>query len=262
MHITANGILMNYELSGKAGAPVVVLSHSLGSSMVMWHPQTGLFRKYFQLLCYDTRGHGGSETPPGPYTLELLATDAVCLLDELGIDRVHWVGISMGGMIGQAVALHHDDRLHRLVLCDTAAAIPEDSQPIWQERMDTVRKEGMQALVRQTLERWFTPSYLSKNPPAVEIIRRHFLETPVDGYIGCGEAIRKLNYLNELSRIDKPALIVVGADDPATPVAASQDMHDAIPNSKLVILPNAAHLSNIEQSEAFNQVVLDFLLAN
>jgi len=260
MHIKANGIQMNYELSGKEGAPVVVLSHSLGSSIAMWDPQVKPLEAHFRVLRYDTRGHGGSDAPESAYTLELLGTDAVALLDALEIDRVHWVGLSMGGMIGQFVALHHADRLRSLALCDTAAIMPEEVQPIWQERIDTVRRNGMQALVQPTLERWFRPSFLSQNPPEVEIIQRHFLETPVEGYIGCSEAIRKLNYLDQLSAIQMPTLIMVGKDDPATPVAASEAMHDAIQDSRMVVISNAAHLSNVEQADAFNRALLDFLL--
>ena len=259
MRIMASGIEMNYELSGKEGAPVVVLSHSLGSSLSMWVPQLRELEPDFRVLRYDIRGHGGSVSTPGPYTLELLGEDAVRLLDALSIDKFHWVGLSMGGMIGQCIALNNGHRLRSLTLCDTAASIPPDAQPVWQERIDTVRAKGAQALLGQTLERWFTPPFLSQNPPMLEVIRNEFIATPAEGYIGCMEAIRKLNYLERLPKIRIPTLILVGEDDPGTPVEAAKAMNDRIPKSKLVVLPGARHLSNVGQPEAFNSALLRFL---
>ena len=259
MKIKANGIHMNYELAGKEDAPVVVLGHSLVSSLVMWQPQIDTLSQRYRVLCYDTRGHGGTDASAPPYTLEQLGEDALSLLDALGIDVVHWVGLSMGGMIGQCIALNYPERLKSLSLCDTAAIIPKEADPVWQERIDLVRREGMTPLVQSTLERWFTPPYLALNPPMVDVIRRHILSTPVDGCVGCSEAIRGLNYLDRLSEIRVPTLIMVGEDDPGTPVDASQAMHDRIRHSTLVVLPSAAHLSNIEQTQAFNNALMAFL---
>jgi 3-oxoadipate enol-lactonase len=262
MKIKANGIHINCELSGEKQAPVVVLSHSLACSMVMWRPQLDLLEPHFQVLRFDTRGHGGSDAPAGSYTLEQLVDDAIGILDELDFDRVYWVGLSMGGMIGQGLALSHADRIERLVLADTAAIIPDEAQPVWQERIDTVHKMGMQAVAESTLERWFTPNYLAQNPPEIDQIRQQILDTTVAGYIGCSEAIRSLNYLNRLPAIEIPTLIMVGADDPGTPVAASEAMHAQIKGSKLVVIPDAAHLSNIEQTQIFNDSLITFLQPN
>ena len=259
MKIKANGIYMNCELAGKEDAPVVVLSHSLASSLGMWRPQIEMLSQHYRVLSYDTRGHGETDAPPPPYTLEQLGEDAMALLDALDLDMVHWVGLSMGGMIGQQIVLKHPDRFRSLSLCDTAAALPKEADPVWQERIDLARKEGMRALAQPTLERWFTPPYVARNPPMVDVIRRQLLSTPVDGYAGCSEAIRGLDYLERLSEIKVPVLIVVGEDDPGTPVDASRAMHDRIPQSKLVVLPSAAHLSNIEQTEAFNRALMSFL---
>jgi 3-oxoadipate enol-lactonase len=252
MKIETNGIQINYELSGKMDAPVVALSHSLACSLMMWAPQLELLEARFRVLRFDTRGHGDSDAPPGSYTLEQLVDDAIGLLDGLNIDRVHWVGLSMGGMIGQGIALHHSGWLESLVLADTAAIIPDAAQAVWQERIDAVQSQGMQAVAESTLERWFTPNYLKQNLPEVEQIRQQILATPVAGYIGCSEAIRRLNFLNQLSAIQTPTLIMVGADDPGTPVEASEAMHTQIKGSNLVVIPEAAHLSNIEQKEVFN----------
>jgi 3-oxoadipate enol-lactonase len=259
MRIKANGIQINYELSGKKGAPIVVLSHSLSSSLLMWNPQMDVLNPHFRVLRYDMRGHGKSDAPTGAYTLELLGEDVIGLLDTLNINQVHFVGLSLGGMIGQYLTLIHPHRLKSLALCDTSAIAPADAQPLWQERIEKARKQGMESLLEETMERWFTPSFLKQNPPILALIRQEFLATPASGYIGCIEAIRRLNYLDQLSRIKIPTLIMVGEDDPGTPVSASEAIHDRISNSKLVILPSARHLSNIEQNEAFNVHLLEFL---
>jgi len=259
MLIRTNGIQMNYELSGKKDASIVMLSHSLGSSLLMWNPQMKALELHFQVLRYDIRGHGKSEAPPGAYTLELLGEDAVALLDILEIEKVHWIGLSMGGMIGQSVALNYPNRLRSLTLCDTGAAIAPEAQPIWQERIDAVREKGVASQLEPTTERWFTPSFLKLNPYMLGVIREEFLATPAKGYLGCIYAIRKLNYLDRLLEIKIPTLIMVGEDDPGTPVSASEAMHQRIPNSKLVILKSARHLSNVEQPEIFNTNLLTFL---
>jgi len=260
MYIKANGIRIHYELSGRKDGPVVMLSHSLASSLKMWEPQMGMLESHFRVLRYDTRGHGKSETTPAPYTLEILGEDALGLLDELGMDRVHWVGLSMGGMIGQSIALNHPKRLKSLALCDTASIIPPEAQPIWDERIEGVRRKGMESQLEATMERWFTPSFFNLNPPMLTLIKEEFLATPAEGYIGCAGAIRRLNYLERLGDINLPTFIMVGEDDPATPVSASRAIHKHIKNSKLVILPFTRHLSNVEQPRVFNENLVEFLM--
>ncbi len=260
MNIEANGINIHYELSGKEKASVVVLSHSLACSQVMWWPQIELLESHFRVLRFDTRGHGQSQAPEGPYTLEQLVDDAIGLLDALKLDRVYWVGLSMGGMIGQGLALRDQSRLNTLVLADTAAVIPAEAQPVWQERIDAAITGGMQAVAESTLERWFTPDYLQQNRPGIDRIRQQILATPLAGYVGCSEAIRRLNYLDQLDAVETKTLIMVGADDPGTPVAASEAMHAQIKGSKLVVIPQAAHLSNIEQADTFNSHLMAFLV--
>lgn len=259
MRIEVNGIHINYELSGKEGAPMVVLSHSLSSSMIMWEPQLAVLEPRFQVLRYDMRGHGQSDAPEGAYTLEQLGEDVIGLLDALEVKTVHFVGLSIGGMIGQCLGLNHAHRLDRLVLCDTTAIIPVEARQLFVEREQAAREKGMAALVQGTLERWFTPSYLQENPPEVEMIRDQVLATPVAGYVGCSQAIMGLNYLDRLSEIQLPTLIMVGEDDPGTPVSESEAIHERIPGSRLEVLPHAAHLSNIEQANAFNDHLMGFL---
>ncbi|HUL30104.1 MAG TPA: 3-oxoadipate enol-lactonase [Thermodesulfobacteriota bacterium] len=259
MRIKANGIQIHYKLSGKKGAATVMLSHSLGSSLLMWDPQIEALNASFQVLRYDIRGHGASDAPSGPYTLELLAEDVVGLLDGLGKGQVHFVGLSMGGMIGQCLALNHPQRLKSLTLCDTSSIVPAEAQPIWQERSDKVRERGMEALFEETLERWFTQAFLRQNPPIVQLIRKQVLATPVAGYLGCVEAIRRLNYLDRIPEIRTPTLIIVGEDDPGMPVPSAEGMHQRIAGSRLAVLPSARHLSNVEQAGAFNAALLEFL---
>ena len=259
MIATVNGRGIRYELSGPADRPAVMLSHSLCTRLEMWDAQMPALASAFRVLRYDTRGHGGSDAPGGAYSLEQLGDDAVGLLDVLGIDRVHWLGISMGGMIGQQLALERPERLHSLMLSSTAAVMGEQAQPIWQDRIERARSRGMQDLVQETLERWFTPAYLQENPPPVEAIREQIRTTPVDGFVGCGEAIRRLDFLDRLDQIRLPTLIIVGEDDPGTPVAASEAIHERISGSQLEIIPATRHLCNIEKTEAFNSRLLPFL---
>jgi len=259
MRIKTATITTNYELSGPRQAAVVMLSHSLGSNLHMWDPQMTALEARLRVLRYDTRGHGASDVPDAAYTLDQLVADAVALLDALGISKVNFVGLSMGGMIAQGLALAHAGRVDRLVLCDTSAFMPAEAQPMVQERIDTARKEGMPALVDATLARWFTAPYLQKLGPGLEMIRSIFLTSPVAGYIGCTEAIRRLNYIGDLPRIKHPTLIMVGKEDPGTPVAAAQAIHERISGSHLVVIPSASHLSNIEQAGLFNQNLVEFL---
>jgi len=259
MRVKTAAITTNCELSGPEKAPVVMLSHSLGSDLHMWDPQMPALEGRFRVLRYDTRGHGGSDVPEGAYTLEQLVTDAIELLDALAIAKVHFVGLSMGGMIAQGFALSCPERLERLVLCDTSAYMPPAAQPIIQERIDTARRQGLADLVDSTLARWFTADYLRRKGPGVDAIRSLFLSSSPAGYIGCTEAMRRLDYLDDLARIRRPTLIMVGAEDPGTPLAASQAIHERIAGSKLVVLPSASHLGNIEQAQAFNSALTEFL---
>lgn len=259
MQIEANGNRVYYELSGPDGAPVVMLSQSLACSSAMWRPQLPVLEAKYRVLAYDTRGHGQSGAPAGEYSLDMLGDDAVALLDALGIDAVHWVGLSMGGMVGQNLGLRAPGRVHSLTLCDTSSRIPPEMEPTWLERIDIARQKGMTALVDSTVERWFTEPYRAKNPPEIDRVRQLILATPPDGYIGCCHAIRRLDYSGRLGEIDKPTHVIVGEQDPATPVAAAQAIQAGIAGAKLTVIPNASHLSNIEQPAAFNAALTGFL---
>ena len=259
MQVKANGISVNYELSGRDGGAVVMMSHSLASSLRMWDAQMSALAERFRVLRYDTRGHGGTDAPAGAYSLDQLGDDAVGLMDALKIERAHWIGLSMGGMIGQNLALRHPGRLRSLVLADTSSRIPAEAQPVWEERIETARKGGMAPLCEPTMQRWFTAPFLARNPPELEETRRIFLATPPDGYTGCAQAIRRLDYLGRLGEIRLPTLVVVGAEDQATPVAASEAIQVGIPGATLEVIPQASHLANVEQPKRFTDAVLGFL---
>lgn len=259
MRIGTRTLTTNVEVSGREGAPAIVLSHSLGSSAVMWAPQLPALEPHFRVVRYDTRGHGASDAPGGAYTLAVLAEDVAALLDALGIGQAHFLGLSMGGMIGQTFALLYPERLLSLILCSTSAQVPAAAQPVFEERITTARTQGMSALVEGTLARWFTEAYRRRGTPELDLIRRQFLATPAAGFIGCCEAIRRLDLLDRLAAIRHPVLIMVGEDDPGTPVAASQAIHGRIVGSKLAVLPQMLHLNNIEAPQPFNRHLMEFL---
>jgi 3-oxoadipate enol-lactonase len=259
MKISANGIQTNYTLDGPATAPVVTLSHSLATDLSMWNPQLEALRARYRVLRYDTRGHGGTDVPTGAYSLEQLADDARALLAALGIARTHWIGLSMGGMIGQTIALKTPGLFSSLVLCDTSSRIPAEARPLWQERIRTAETQGMEPLVEPTIGRWFTPGFVQARKDVVDGVRAMIRATPPRGYAGCCHAISALDVTDRLDAIQLPTLVVVGEEDQGTPVAASQAIHERIKDSRLQILKSASHLSNIEQPDAFTHAVTGFL---
>jgi 3-oxoadipate enol-lactonase len=247
-----------YRLEGRAGLPVLVLAHSLGCDHEMWAPQLSDFLQHFLVLRYDTRGHGASAVPVGDYTLEQLGRDALELTDELGFPKFAWCGLSMGGAIGQWLALHMPERLTALVLANTSAKF--GTADTWEARRRAVREGGMQAIVDGVIERWFSAEMLARQDPYAESVRRVFLGTDPAGYIGCCAALRDVDHTTLLANIHVPTLVIGGAEDPSTPWAE----HGAIlardiPGAKAVQL-RAAHLSNLGVPHPFTAAVLEFLL--
>jgi len=259
MRIAANGISMNYAFDGPSGAPVVMMSHSLATDFGMWDPTVPPLTPRWRVLRYETRGHGATEAPSGPYTLEQLAADALALLRALGIQRVHWVGLSLGGMIGQTLALAAPDVLLSLALCDTTSRAPADAKPLWEERIRTAETTGMTALVEPTLARWFTASFRERRKDVIDRVATMIRTTPVTGYTGCCHAIMNLNLTNRLGDIKLPTMVIVGEHDAGTPVAASRVIAENVKGARLQVIPSAAHLSNMEKPEAFNQALGGFL---
>jgi 3-oxoadipate enol-lactonase len=259
MKTKANGIEVNYELHGSEGAPWLVLSHSLACSVRMWDPQIAALKDRYRILAYDTRGHGATEATRGEYTLDLLAEDLFFLLQELKIKSAHYCGLSMGGMIGQTFALKDPGVFRTLTLADTTSRYPAEAWPLWQDRIRIAETKGMEPLAQPTLERWFTEPFRKSSPGPVETVRELIVSTPVAGYVGCCHAIPKINLTARLKEIRCPILVIVGEQDPGTPPAMAREIHDNAPGSKLVVLPQAAHLANLEQPEGFSRALAKFL---
>ena len=255
--IKANNININYRLDGPEDGPVVLLSNSLMSNYTMWDDQMEALTTKFRVLRYDQRGHGGTETTKGPYTIELLANDAYALTKVLGIGPIHFVGLSMGGFTGQMMAIKYPEKILSLTLSDTACVMPPES--LWNERIELARKEGLEALMPGTLDRWFTQSFHQTEKEKLEKVRSMILGTDTEGYIGCAEGIRDMFLCDNLSKIAVPTLILVGEEDPACPVSAAKTLHEGIAGSNLVIIPQSAHLPNIEQTIIFNETLMSFL---
>jgi 3-oxoadipate enol-lactonase len=261
MKTTANGISMNYTLEGPANAPVVTMSHSLATDNSMWDPTVPALTGRFRVLRYETRGHGKTDAPKGAYTLDQLADDALALLKALGIARTHWVGLSMGGMIGQTLALKAPALFSSLALCDTSSRMPAENKPLWQDRIRIAETQGMEPLVEPTLARWLTEPFRKSRKDVVDKVATMILTTPPAGYAGCCHAISALDLTDRISAIKIPTIAIVGEDDMGTPVAAHKVIHEKIAGSKLEILKSAAHLSNMEQPDAFNKALTGFLSA-
>lgn len=255
--VKANNIEINYRLDGPEDGPVVMLSNSLMSNYTMWEAQMDALTEKYRVLRYDQRGHGGTETTPGPYTIKLLAEDANALIEVLGLGPIHFVGLSMGGFTGQMLAVLHPRNVLSLCLSDTACIMQPAS--LWDERIETARMEGIKALMPGTLDRWFTPPFHETGTEQLAKVREMILGTGVDGYIGCAEAIRDMSICDNLPEISVPTLVLVGREDPACPVESAEVLHKGIKGSELVVIEQSAHLPNIEQTARFNELLTGFL---
>lgn len=259
MKIKNGNIQINFECSGNENGPVLVMAHSLGCNLHMWDAQMPALEPVYRVVRLDMRGHGRSDVPAGPYTLDELADDVIAVMDSQKIEKAHWVGLSVGGMIGQSLLLRYPQRFTSAVLADSASSQPAAAGPIWDARIKAVQTNGLSSIVDATMERWFTAAGLKSNNPAVAAVRAQLAATSDDGYVACCHAIMKLNYIDQLHNIKVPVALIVGAEDQATPVAGSEAMYGQLPNSQLTILDNASHISNVEQVDAFNKVLLSFL---
>jgi len=253
-----NGTSIHYRIDGSGRGPAVMLSGSLASDLTMWDPQIpALTEAGYQVLRYDSRGHGRSAAPAGPYTIERLTEDALYLLDSRELERVHFCGLSMGGMVGQMLGARHADRLISLTLCDTSAYMPPPE--LWEERIAAARAQGMAALVDATIDRWFTPAGQNRLPGEVGKVRQMVANTSVEGFCASCAAIRDMDQRDSLGAIETATLVLVGALDPSTPVDAARLIHERIGSSRLTVIPDAAHFVNVEQTAAFNSALLEFL---
>ena len=245
-----------YEFSPVADKPVLLLANSLGTNLSMWNSQVEEFGRHFSLLRYDARGHGRSSVPEGPYTISQMGRDALGLLDALGLQRVHFCGLSMGGMVGLWLGAHVPERIDRLVLANTAAKI--GTADGWNERIAFVRREGMGAIVTSVLERWFTEEFRASRAVAVSETAAMLLATSADGYVASCAAVRDMDQRGELGEILAPTLVVFGNKDPVTTPNDAEVLVNGIASAKALGL-HAAHLSNLEAAAAFTAGVVEFL---
>lgn len=244
-----------YELTG-TGRGVLMLSSSLGTDFTMWNPQLADFEKKFRVLRYDTRGHGQSSVTPGDYTIDQLGRDVISLLDILKLERIHFCGLSMGGMVGMWLGINTPGRLNRLVLCNTAARI--GTKEMWNARIATVRNQGMKVVAAAVIERWFTPEFRKSEPEKTAHAQRMLENSPAEGYAACCAAVRDMDQRAGLAKIGAPTLVIYGGKDPVSPVADALFLKEQIRGAAAVEL-DAAHLSNVEQPQAFSEAVCDFL---
>lgn len=247
---------VHYTVDGPEDAPVVVLSGALGSRLDMWDPQMAGLTGQFRVVRHDIRGHGGSPVPPAPYSMADLGSDVLRLLDRLKVERAHFAGLSLGGMTGMWLAAHAPERIDRLALLGTSPK-PPGTREGWAERIHTVRTEGMAALAPTVVERWFTPAYAEREPQTVALFVDMVANTPAEGYAGCCAAIQHMDLRPGLPSIGAPTLVVVGKQDPSTPPELSELIASAIPDARLEIVPDAAHLVSWEQATIVNELLVE-----
>lgn len=256
--IDADGCLINVAVEGRDGGPTLMLSNSLGCTLQMWEPQMKALTQVFRVIRYDRRGHGKSGVPPGPYSMERFGRDVLAVLDDLNIEKVHWCGLSMGGMVGQWLGANAPGRVDKLILSNTSSYFADKA--LWEGRLKTVRDKGLAVIVDANMERWFTKEFRDRNPQAIARMREMFLGTKPEGYIGCGEGIRDMDHRPLLAKISAPTLVIAGKHDPATPLEANEFIRQHIPGAQIAVL-DAAHIANIEQPQIYADTVLKFLLA-
>ena len=248
-----------FTVDGPEGAPTVVLSNSLGSTPAMWDRQVPTLAERLRVVRYDHRGHGLSPVPPAPYELDDLGADAIALLDRLELERVHWCGLSLGGMVGMWMAINAPQRIDRLVLCCTSARLgpPE----MWADRAATVRAHGLDAVADAGIERWLSPNFMAREPEVAARVRAMFVATPPEGYAACCGVIERMDQLPRLGEIRAPTLVIAADDDPATPPEHAEKIAAAIPGARLEIVHGARHMATIEQPEAMTTRIAGHLLA-
>jgi 3-oxoadipate enol-lactonase len=252
-------VAVAHTVDGPDGAAPVVLSNSLGSTPAMWDPQFPALAARLRVVRYDHRGHGRSPVPPGPYELADLGADVIALLDRLGLQRVHWCGLSLGGMVGMWMAINAPERIDRLVLCCTSARLgpPE----MWADRAATVRAQGVDSIADAGIERWLSPGFIEREPQIAAGIRAMLAATPAEGYAACCGVIERMDQVPRLGEIRAPTLVIAAADDPATPPEHGELIASAVPGARLEIVDDARHLATIEQTARMTELILGHLAA-
>jgi 3-oxoadipate enol-lactonase len=258
--ITAGDATLAVRIDGDEDLPWLVLSNSLATDMTMWDAQISELSRLRRIVRYDTRGHGRSSAPAGPYNFDRLVDDVIAVMNHLHIRTADILGLSLGGMTALGLGLDHPERVRRLICCDARAVFPPTAIAGWDQRMSAVASGGMSAILEETLARWFTPMTHRVRPDIIERGRRMVLSTSAVGYRGCAAALKTLDYFRRLSGLRRSTLYLVGEEDSGAPVAAMREMAAATPRADFIVVPGAAHIANMENSAAFNAAVCDFLL--
>src|SRR5215469_3421786 len=258
MLLSLNGRRIAYDLLGPEDAPTVCITHSLASDGGSWAEQVpSLLQGGFRILRIDMRGHGGSDAATGDYTMSALAADVAAVLDALAIPRVHFIGLSIGGMLGQAFALEHGGKLASAMWCDTLPSSPAGPPEVWQQRVDTVRgANSLTPLADPTIERWLTGAVKQQRPGRWRQIRDTIIGTTPAGYLGCVAAIRTFDFVARLPSIKLPVLVVCGADDAGTPAVENRRLASLVPGGRYDEIAAARHFPNVEHPNTFNQIMM------
>jgi 3-oxoadipate enol-lactonase len=261
MRAKANGITINYQIDGNAG-DWLVFSNSLATDFSMWDAQARALAGKFRVLRYDQRGHGKTEAPAGRYSFDILIADALALMDELGIAKANFAGLSMGGATALGIAQRHPDRIARAIVADSGCASTPQSAQQWEERIAVAQEGGMEPLVEPTVTRWFPPGVLASKAPYLDSVRAMIRTTPVNGFIGCAAALADHDFRSSVSATQPPVLFIAGEKDAGGAVpAAMKGLHQALPTSRYVELAGAGHISNLDDPAGFTRALGDFITA-
>jgi len=254
--VDADGCLLNVSVDDRGDGPTLMLSNSLGCTLEMWEPQMSALVREFRVIRYDRRGHGKSQVPPGPYSMERFGRDVLAILDALRIEKTHWCGLSMGGMVGQWLGANAPGRFDRIILANTSCYYPDPTN--WHNRIKAVKEGGLAAVADAVLGGWLTADFREREPQVSARMKAMLLASPVQGYVACCEALSTLDQRDLLTRIKSPTLVIAGRHDNATPVSAAELIRSGIAGARMTIL-EAAHISNVEQPQAFTDAVVGFL---
>ncbi len=257
--VVVNGVRLHYQLDGPEGAPVVALVNSLGTDLTMWEPQVAALAQRHRVLRHDTRGHGKSATPPGPYTIDMLADDVLSLISHAGARRFYVVGISLGGLEALAVGLRRSPDLAGIAICDSRIDVPAEGAKAMDDRVALARQRGMAPIAEVMIDRWFTAATLAAKPPYLDSVRQMLLATSVEGFAGCIDAIKHSGLSHRVAALRVPTLFLAGDHDAALPVELMRQVQSQVPGARAAVIPDAGHLSNLEQPAAFNEALLDFV---
>jgi len=258
MQIASNGSTFHCRIDGDSG-PWVMLSHGLATELTMWDELAGALKDRYRVLRYDARGHGGSAATAGDYSLDMLVADAVGILDSLDITQTGFIGLSMGGMVAQGLLLDHPRRIKSAVIADSRHTTTPEFTRAWLDRIDAVRKGGIEAIVASTVARWSSAGLAQRKPAVVARMEKMIRNTSPDGYCGCAAALARLDYGHRLGDVTQPVLVICGDEDHGAPPENTRQMHAMISGSRFRVIEQAGHIANIEQPDIFNETVAAFL---